>query len=139
MTYYLDSNIYIYFEKKMYESIAEKLMSTSVEKIKIPAMVAAELLYGAEKSAKREFNLSRLRRFLSLFEIIPFDEKAAECYRSVRVELERKGQIIGGNDLVIAATVLSRAGVLVTRNINEFSRVEGLALEDWTVCHAYHD
>ena len=132
MTYYLDSNIYIYFNKRLFPSIGEKIISMDVENIKIPSMVAAELLYGAEKSLKREINMSRLRRFLSLYEIVPFDADAADCYRSIRAALEREGRLIGGSDMVIAATVFSRGGVLVTHNTDEFSRVNGLILEDWT-------
>ncbi|MDR3255985.1 MAG: PIN domain-containing protein [Synergistaceae bacterium] len=132
MTWFLDSSVYIYFDRKMFEAIAEKLMATSAEDIKIPSMVVAELLYGAEKSARREFNLPRLRRFLALYEIVPFDAKAADCYRFIRSDLERGGRLIGPNDIVIAATVLSRSGILVTHNTSEFSRVKNLALEDWT-------
>ena len=95
-------------------------------------MVAAELLYGAEKSVKRQYNLKIFKTFLSLYEIVHFDEKAAELYAAIRVELERKGQMIGGNDLVIAATVLARKGTLVTHNIDEFSRINGLVINDWT-------
>ncbi|MDR0448438.1 MAG: type II toxin-antitoxin system VapC family toxin, partial [Treponema sp.] len=88
--------------------------------------------YGAEKSKKREFNLKIVRVFLSIYEVVNFDEKSAEYYAAIRADLERKGQGIGGNDIVIASTVLANAGVLVTHNIDEFSRVNGLAVEDWT-------
>jgi tRNA(fMet)-specific endonuclease VapC len=101
--------------------------------VKIPSMVAAELLYGAEKSAKREHNLSLFKTFLSIFEIIDFDEKAAEYYAVIRAELERKGKIMGSNDLVIAATALANNGILITHNVNEFSPLKELKTEDWTV------
>ena len=96
-------------------------------------MVAAELLYGAEKSAKREDNLKLFRTFLSVFKIINFDEKAAEHYAVLRTELERKGLIIGGNDIIIAATVLANNGILVTQNTGEFSYIKNLKTADWTV------
>ena len=95
-------------------------------------MVAAELIYGAEKSLKREYNLEKVTLFLSLFEIVPFDASAAQLYGAIRCSLERVGEIIGGNDLVIAATVLASNGTLVTNNTGEFSRVSGLQVEDWS-------
>jgi len=130
--YYLDSNIYIYFAKHAFPSLSDKLLSIQYDKIKIPSIVAAELLYGAEKSRRRAFNLPRVKQFLSYYEIMPFDEEAADCYRIIRTDLERKGTPVGGNDMIIAATVLSRGGILVTNNTKEFSRIGGLALEDWT-------
>jgi tRNA(fMet)-specific endonuclease VapC len=67
-----------------------------------------------------------------LYEIIHFDIKSAEIYAAIRAELERKGRMIGGNDLVIAATVLAHEGILITHNLDEFSHVNGLAVDDWT-------
>ncbi|MCL1875528.1 MAG: type II toxin-antitoxin system VapC family toxin [Synergistaceae bacterium] len=133
MIYFLDTNICIYHLNNSAPSLSRILDQTPIRNIKIPSMVVAELLYGALKSAKRQHNLTIFTSFLSLFEIVDFDEKAAELYAAIRVELERKGQMIGGNDLVIAATVLAREGTLVTHNMSEFSRIEGLVLNDWTL------
>ena len=133
MTYYLDTDICIYYLKNSFPAINHKLNSILTTNIKIPSMVAAELLYGAEKSAKREHNIQLFNTFLSIFEIITFDEKAAVFYATIRSELERKGQIIGSNDIIIAATTIANNGILVTHNINEFSRLEKLKIEDWTV------
>jgi len=94
-------------------------------------MVVAELRLGVEKSARREYNSERLERFLSLYEIVPFDDEATKCYAKIRAELERGGKIIGANDLVIAATVLNNDGTLITRNTDEFSRITELKLENW--------
>ena len=129
--YYIDSNTYIYFDKNASQALTAKLLSVSPSSIKIPSMVVAELRLGAEKSTRREYNSERLERFLSLYEIVPFDDEATKCYAKIRATLERSGQIIGANDLVIAATVLTNSGTLVTRNTNEFSRIEDLKLENW--------
>jgi tRNA(fMet)-specific endonuclease VapC len=131
MMYFLDSNICIYHMRDSAPKVSERLQQTPVSEIRIPSMVAAELLYGAEKSGKREYNLKVVKAFLSLYETVHFDQKAAGHYAVIRAELERKGQIIGGNDIVIAATTLANAGILVTHNVNEFSRINGLMLEDW--------
>ena len=129
--YYIDRNTYIYFDKNASSSLTTKLLSTSTTNIKIPATVAAELRLGCEKSAKREYNSQRLERFLSLYDVVPFDNDCSKVYAKIRAALELSGKIIGANDLIIAATVLCNNGTLITRNINEFSRISGLKFEDW--------
>jgi tRNA(fMet)-specific endonuclease VapC len=132
MIYFLDTNICIYHLNGSVPNINERLKQADINTIKIPSMVAAELLYGVEKSGRREHNIKMVTTFLSLFKTVPFDRKSAEYYGVIRAELERGGKSIGGNDLIIAATALANAAVLVTHNINEFSRIHGLLLEDWT-------
>jgi tRNA(fMet)-specific endonuclease VapC len=131
MTYFLDTNICIFHLNGTAPRLSNVLEHTAQSSIAIPSIVAAELIYGAEKSAKREHNLEKTGLFLSLYDIIPFDLDAAKIYGAIRRDLEYSGQIIGGNDLIIAATVLARKGTLVTNNTGEFSRVRGLLLEDW--------
>lgn len=129
--YYIDSNTYIYFDKNESQALTSKFLSIDSTSIKIPSMVVAELRYGVEKSAKRDFNSERLERFISRYEIVPFDDNATKCYAEIRTILEKRGEIIGANDLVIAATVLSNGGTLITRNVKEFSRVKDLKTESW--------
>jgi tRNA(fMet)-specific endonuclease VapC len=132
VTYFLDTNICIRYLNNSSASIAKKLEAANLDDIKIPSIVAAELLYGAFKSAKREYNLSRFRLFLEQFEITHFNYAAAESYGEIRTILENKGEIIGWNDLLIAAIAKANNGVLVTNNVREFARVNGLELDDWT-------
>ena len=132
MSYCLDTNICIFHLNKSASTVTERLKALSAEEVLIPSMVVAELLHGAEKSAKRESNLANLALFLSPYRIISFDQKAARIYASIRAALERKGQIIGPNDIVIAATTLAHNAILVTNNTKEFSRIDGLKIEDWT-------
>jgi len=129
--YFLDTNICIYFLNDKFNNIREKMENINASDIKISSVVAAELIYGAYKSAKVDYNLSRFKKFLSIYEIVPFDGNAINIYGEIRAELEQKGKVIGWNDMLIAATVLSNDGVLVTNNINEFSRINNLVLEDW--------
>jgi len=133
MNYYLDTNTCIYFLKGLYPDLLAKIMSLNPENIKIPAMVKAELLYGAEKSQKVKDNSEKVKQFLLPFEIIPFDDKAAEEYSKIRSRLERTGILIGPNDLIISATVLSNDGILVSNNDKEFKRVPGLNTENWII------
>ena len=132
MIYFLDTNICIYLLNDKFHNIREKMGDLNVADIKISSIVAAELIYGAYKSAKVEYNFSRFKKFLSVYEIIPFDGSMVNIYGEIRAELERKGKVIGWNDMLIAATVLANDGVLVTNNTNEFSRISNLILEDWT-------
>jgi tRNA(fMet)-specific endonuclease VapC len=95
-------------------------------------MAAAELAYGAEKSANREKTLSAVNDFLDNFEIVPFGDGAVGIYGEIRVNLEKKGNPIGANDLIIASITLAQNGTLVTHNAGEFTRIEELQIEDWT-------
>lgn len=70
--------------------------------------------------------------FCEPFEIIPFDEFVLNTYGQIRANLELRGQKIGANDTIIAAIALAHNATLVTNNTNEFSRIDGLLLEDWT-------
>jgi len=131
MTYFLDSNICINCLRDFSCRSSTTLVSYSPFAIRIPAIVEAELLFGARKSSRPEENLASVRTFLQTFAVVPFDSAAAEEYGQIRQNLEKRGQVIGADDLLIAATVLAHGGVLVTHNISEFARVEGLRLEDW--------
>ncbi len=132
MKYYLDTNICIYFLKGINENIKRKLLEKHPNEIKICSIVQAELLYGAEKSIKKEENLKNIKEFLFPFEIVSFGENEAESYSMIRAKLEKEGRIIGPNDLLIAATVLENDGTLITNNVDEFKRVENLKIENWS-------
>ncbi len=94
-------------------------------------MVKAELLYGARRSARVAQNLDLLTKFFAPLLSLPFDDQCAEYYGLIRADLSRAGELIGPNDLMIAATARAHDAVLVTHNTAEFARVVGLRLEDW--------
>ena len=131
--YFFDTNICIYFLKGIFPCLQKKVIESQPDKIKIPSMVAAELVYGARKSKQTARNTEKVERFLKPLQIIPFDMEAATMYGRIRASLEENGNIIGFNDMIIAATVLAHNGILVTNNSEEFSRIEGLILENWTL------
>jgi tRNA(fMet)-specific endonuclease VapC len=89
------------------------------------------LLYGAYRSARQEDNLRLLATLFQLFKSLPFDDAAADAYGRIRADLTARGTPIGPNDLMIAAIALAHHLILVTHNVREFGRVEGLHLEDW--------
>ena len=113
------------------ESIRQRILSTSPLEIKIPAVVKAELLLGAYKSKTPQRSLEKLEGLLEPFDIVPFDEAAAYEYAAIRKQTEEKGTLVGPNDLMIAAIVKFYDGILVTNNTREFSRIDGLRLENW--------
>jgi tRNA(fMet)-specific endonuclease VapC len=94
-------------------------------------MTLAELEYGAEKSSQPKRNREALEQFIEALEIAPFDRQATNKYGQIRVHLEKKGQRIGGMDLLIAAHARSLGVTLVTNNEREFKRVPGLRVENW--------
>ena len=130
--YFLDTNICVYFLQGKFDSIKDKLKNINPKDIKIPAIVKAELLYGAEKSGKKSQNIQTVVIFLLPFEIIDFDDKSSIQYSKLRAKLENKGTPIGPNDYIIASIVLANNGILVTHNQKEFKRVKSLKIEDWT-------
>lgn len=131
MIYFLDTNTCIYFLNGKFESVKDKLLSLPPDRIKIPAIVKAELLFGAFKSNRREETVKKVELFLSPFEVISFGDKAAYEYGTIRLALEISGNPIGPNDLIIAATTIAENATLVTHNVSEFSRVSKLKFEDW--------
>ena len=74
-----------------------------------------------------------VNEFLLPLQRLSFDEQASYQYSLIRTNLESKGQIIGLNDLFIAAHAKSLDAVLITNNTREFQRVENLKIEDWTL------
>ena len=130
--YYLDTNICIAHMRKPFGVVANKINSIDPSCIKIPAIVKGELLVGAEKSKRQDETLAETFAFCEPYEIVPFEDSMLLTYAEMRAALELSGRKIGYNDSIIAATVLVKGGVLVTNNTKEFSRVEGLVLEDWT-------
>jgi tRNA(fMet)-specific endonuclease VapC len=132
MMYFLDTNICIYALKRTYPQVQQKIESHRPSEIFIPAIVIAELFYGAFKSRAREKTLEKLREFVAPFQKADFNSTSAISYGDIRSKLEAMGKPIGPNDLIIAATTLSNGGTLVTHNTKEFSAVPGLLIEDWT-------
>lgn len=133
MKYYLDTNIIIYALKGQYPALPEHFKEIPSQSIVIPSIVLAEIEYGARKSNNYEITMSRYKQFMDVFIKVPFSEKAAIFYGRIRSDLERRGELIGPNDLMIASIVLAEDGILVTNNVKEFERVPKLRIENWTI------
>ena len=101
------------------------------EHLSLSAVSLAELQYGAEKSSMAERNLAVVERFATRVEVLAFDQKAATQSGQIRAELAKAGTPIGPYDVMIAGHARSEGLILVTNNVREFSRVDGLRLEKW--------
>ena len=94
-------------------------------------MVKAELWHGAEKYGNRDRRLRALDLLFAPFGSLPFDDAAARRYAEIRHHLELQGQVLGPNDLKIAAIARTHGLTLVSAD-QEFRRVPGLSVENWT-------
>lgn len=131
MSYFFDTNTCIYLLKGAYPLLTERLRTQRPSSIKIPSMVQAELYAGATESNDPKRLQSAIDLFLSPFEICGFDSRAAAIFGEIRAKLNRTSVKVGPYDLIIAAIVMAHEGILVTNNNKEFSRIEGLSLENW--------
>ena len=131
MRYMLDTNICIYVIKSKPEKVFKNLQTIHPEDVCISSVTYAELVHGVEKSIAVEKNRLALSMLLANMEILDFDVDAADCYGKIRAALEKKGTPIGPLDMMIAAHAQSLGYTVVTNNVNEFSRVSALQIENW--------
>lgn len=129
MRYSLDSNIVIALMGNRVPGLRDKVAASLSEGIALSSVVMSELMYGAFNSERIDINLDRLARLN--FPILDFDEGDARMAGETRADLKRAGTPIGAYDLLIAAQAKARGLVIVTNNVSEFCRVEGLVVEDW--------
>lgn len=130
LKYMLDTNIAIYVIKHRPVEVRE-IFNRSNGHMCISSITLAELLHGVEKSNKPDQNLRIVEDFVSRLEVLGYGAKATAHYGNIRADIEKKGKIIGVNDLHIGAHSRSEGLVVVTNNIKEFDRIEGLRLENW--------
>ncbi len=133
MSYLLDTNACIGWLRMNQRILVARIQQELPTSIVICSIVVGELQFGIERSAPahRPTTALRVEQLRQQFVSIPFDDTAAEVYGRVRAHLTRKGTLIGGNDLQIAAIALANGLTLVSHNTGEFGRVPGLMLEDW--------
>lgn len=133
MTYMLDTNICIYAIKNKPEQVLEKLKENLSNGICISAITLAELQHGVEKSINPEKNSMALLQFLSILDILPFDDLAAVEYGKICAYLQKRGTPIGTMDMLIAAHAKTENLIIVTNNVREFERVPDLKIENWII------
>jgi tRNA(fMet)-specific endonuclease VapC len=129
----LDTDTCSYIMKRSHQTVVRRLRGVPVADVCISVITKSELLYGVELSPRREQDATALRAFLPHVEVLEFPDTAATHYAEIRADLKKRGQMIGANDLFIAAHARTLGLRLVTNNTAEFGRVKGLTLENWTL------
>ena len=127
----LDTNVCIYVIKKKPIQVLDKLRTFEPGDVAVSSITLAELQYGACKSSRPDRNREALTEFLVPLEVVAFDDSAAVHYGEIRAHLERRRNVIGAMDMLIAAHARSLSLTMVTTNIQEFERVPGLRVENW--------
>lgn len=129
MDYLLDTNICIHFFKGQFE-LKEKIKKIGYHRFAISEITLAELIYGAEKSQRRDSNHKVIEDFAEKIAIVPIYD-SIWVYGKEKARLRNNGVIISDLNLFIGATAIVNDMVLVTRNIKEFNRLENIKLENW--------
>jgi tRNA(fMet)-specific endonuclease VapC len=130
MKYLLDTNIVSAIIRDPHGPAAKRFLERGMEQTCTTIIVAAELRFGAVRRSSHLL-MQKLDAFFKLLPILPLEPPAEQFYANLRAELERAGKPIGANDMFIAAHALALGCTLVTDNEREFSRVKGLAVENW--------
>ncbi|MDP1607060.1 MAG: type II toxin-antitoxin system VapC family toxin [Rhodocyclaceae bacterium] len=126
----LDTNILSDLVRNPRGIVAERIAQCGEAAVCTSIIVASELRFGAAKKAAPRLT-AQVESILAAMDVLPFDSPADHVYAQLRLALEQSGAPIGPNDMLIAAHALAAECVLVSANLNEFSRVAGLRVENW--------
>jgi len=131
VSHLLDTNICSYLMRRRPPLVVERLRALGPARVAVSVVTALELREGAELSPHPDEYHARVDVFLAAVRPLPLPIEAAKLGGRLRAGLRRAGRRIGDLDTLIAAHALAAGLVLVTNNVREFSRVEGLRLENW--------
>jgi tRNA(fMet)-specific endonuclease VapC len=130
--YLLDTNICIYIRRRRPPEVLARFEKLKPGEAALSTITYGELLYGVEKSQSRAKAMQMLREILALLPVLPLPAEVGEAYGAIRAGLEARGEVIGNNDLWIAAHAKAAKLTLVTNNEREFRRIDGLKVQNWT-------
>ncbi len=128
----LDTNVLIYIRQKRPPNILRRFARLQSGETALSVITYGELLYGVERAQNNLAARATLEELVSLIPVLPLPQSAGQAYGQIRASLASKGQLIGNNDLWIAAHALTSELILVTNNTREFDRVSGLKVENWS-------
>jgi tRNA(fMet)-specific endonuclease VapC len=131
-TYFLDTDTCSYAIKYNPQTIRDKFWKHRKDEICLSVMTYAELVYGGIHKGSPKLQ-QLIKRFVSPLRIIDFNPAAADEYAKIRDSLEKRGEVIGNMDILIAAAAKSSGAILVTNNTKHFSRIPDLKLENWSM------
>ena len=129
--YMLDTDTCAFVLRKSSPGLLTRIQAIPLEQQCMSVVTFAELLYGVQLSTKKKANREAVDAVARHLQVLQWTPDAAEYYADIRVELRKKGQQLGANDLMIAAHARSLGAVIVTNNLKDFGRVKGLKVENW--------
>lgn len=128
--YLLDTNICIYFIKGQFD-LHYKIKAIGEENCLLSEITIAELKYGIENSVQKEKNRKNIEAFIAKFDILPIFP-VLDIYAKEKAQLKTKGKMLDDFDLLIGTTAIFNNLTLVTKNVSDFNRLNGIVIEDWT-------
>ena len=129
--YMLDTDTCAFVLRRTSDKLLERIQAVPVVQQVMSDVTYAELLYGVRMSSKKKANQAAVDALASHVAILEWSQDAARHYAEIRIDLKKKGSMVGANDLMIAAHARSLGAVVVTNNTKDFARVKGLKLENW--------
>lgn len=129
--YMLDTDTCAFILRRSSSVLLERIQSVALERQSMSVVTLAELLFGVQLSAKRKANRLAVDALTRHVEVLDWTRAAAEHYAEIRADLKKRGQLIGANDLLIAAHARSLGAAVVTNNVRDFKRVKALSVENW--------
>ena len=133
LKYLLDTNACIVYIRNSQSGVRRRLERLPKSEIAVCSIVKAEMFYGSMKSQNPSVSLAVQQKFFKQFQSLPFDDEAALVFGEIRADLAKKGTLISGYDLQIAAIALANDLTLITHNTKEFGRIGNLKIEDWEI------
>ena len=131
--YMLDTDTCAFILRRSSLTLLARIQSVPLQQQTVSVITLAELLYGVQVSSKKKANRAAVDALMRHLTVVELSRDAAEHYADIRADLKRKGQLIGSNDLLIAAHARSTGAAVVTNNVKDFGRVKGLKVENWMV------
>ena len=129
--YMLDTDTCAFILRRSSPTLLARIQSVPLVQQTISMVTLAELLYGVQVSTRRRENRAAVDALVLHLMVMEWSRGAAEHYAEIRADLKKRGQLIGSNDLMIAAHARSLGATVVTNNVKDLRRVKGLKFENW--------
>lgn len=130
-SYMLDTDTCVFILRRSSPKLLQRIQQVPLQVQVISVVTLAELLYGVQMSNRKRANRTAVDALVRHLTVIDWSRDAAQHYAQIRAQLNKRGQMIGSNDLLISAQARSLGAVVVTNNVKDFGRVKGLKVENW--------
>ena len=129
--YLLDTDTCAFILRRASPILLERIQAVPMQQQAVSMITVAELLYGVQMSSKKKANQAAVELLIRHLAVLDWPREAANHYAEIRADLTKRGQLIGSNDLLIAAHARSIDATVVTNNVKDFCRVKGLRVANW--------